>query len=202
MPSNATGASWNDIASRKRAERDATIPADWKLDRKYLPRENGEPENVLSVPDECGILTAREIEITSNYNSVCLVGEITSRRLSAQEVTLAFCKRAAITQQLTNCLTEPLFNSALHRAEFLDQYYAEHGKPLGTLHGLPVSVKDTFNITGVDSSIGIAALCFKPAKFNSPLVDLLLSLGCVIIAKTNVPQTLGSLATTTSSDVQ
>ena len=37
------------------------------------------------------------------------------------------------------------------------------------------------------------SLCFKPAKQNAPLVDMLLSLGCVIIAKTNVPQTLGAL---------
>jgi Asp-tRNA(Asn)/Glu-tRNA(Gln) amidotransferase A subunit family amidase len=36
-------------------------------------------------------------------------------------------------------------------------------------------------------------LAFNPAKENAPLVDLLESLGAVIIAKTNVPQTLGTL---------
>jgi len=56
-----------------------------------------------------------------------------------------------------------------------------------------VSIKDGFNIAGYDSSIGIASLCFKPASTNAPLVDLLESLGCVIIAKTNIPQTLASL---------
>lgn len=50
-----------------------------------------------------------------------------------------------------------------------------------------------FNIKDVDSSIGIAALAFKPATKNAPVVDLLLSLGAVIVAKTNVPQTLASL---------
>jgi Asp-tRNA(Asn)/Glu-tRNA(Gln) amidotransferase A subunit family amidase len=188
-------APWKDIASRKRAQRDATIPVDWLLDKKALPKENGEPENVLSVPDLCGILTSKEIQITSQCGAASLVSKMGSRTLSAKEVTLAFCKRAAIAQQLTNCIAEPLFISALQRAHFLDQFLAEKGRPLGPLHGLPISMKDSFNITGVDSSIGLAALCFRPAKANSPLVDMLLSLGCVIIAKTNVPQTLAALDT-------
>ncbi|KAK4866433.1 hypothetical protein LT330_008365 [Penicillium expansum] len=54
-------------------------------------------------------------------------------------------------------------------------------------------MKDTFNIKGVDSIIGLSALAFKPAQANAPLVDLLQSLGAVVIAKTNVPQTLATL---------
>jgi Asp-tRNA(Asn)/Glu-tRNA(Gln) amidotransferase A subunit family amidase len=94
---------------------------------------------------------------------------------------------------VTNCLTEPLFDSALVRARELDTFLVSNGKPVGPLHGLPITVKDSFNIIGVDSSLGLASLCFKPATSNSTLVDLLLSLGCVIIAKTNVPQTLAAL---------
>ncbi len=184
---------WVQIVRQKRAQREDTIPTGWRLNQKFLPKENGGPENVLAYPEQCGILTAKDVQITSQNHAGSLINELSSGRLTAKEVTTAFCKRAAIAQQLTNCLTEPLFTSALQRAEFLDNYLAEHGKPLGPLHGLPVSMKDTFNIAGVDSTIGIAALCFKPAKSNSPLVDLLLSLGCVIIAKTNVPQTLAAL---------
>lgn len=102
-------------------------------------------------------------------------------------------QRAAISHQLTLCITEPLFNSALKRAEFLDSYLERTGKPFGPLHGIPVTIKDMFNVKGVDSSIGIAALAFKPATENAPIVDLLHSLGAIIIAKTNVPQTLASL---------
>lgn len=193
MSSEQVQALWEEIACRKCAERDASIPIAWKLQDHYLPKENGEPETVMAVPGQCGILAARELQITGEYSADSLIREITSRRLSAKEVTVAFCKRAAVAQQLTNCITEPLFTAALRRADFLDHYLEQHGIPFGPLHGLPISMKDTFNITGIDSSIGIAALCFKPAKSNSPLVDLLLSLGCIIIAKTNVPQTLAAL---------
>lgn len=98
-----------------------------------------------------------------------------------------------MAHQLTRCLTEPLFDRALRRARELDEHLQRTGSPVGPLHGLPVSVKDTFNVEGVDSSIGLSALAFKPARANAPLVDLLQSLGAVVIAKTNVPQTLGSL---------
>lgn len=53
-------------------------------------------------------------------------------------------------------------------------------------------MKDCFDIEGVDSTIGMAYHAFRPAKANAPLVDLLRSLGAVIIAKTNVPQSVGA----------
>jgi amidase len=31
---------------------------------------------------------------------------------------------------------------------------AEHNKPLGTLHGLPVSLKDQFHVKGCDTTMG------------------------------------------------
>jgi len=102
-------------------------------------------------------------------------------------------KRGAISHQLTNCITEPLFSSALTRAAFLDEYLARTGQPLGPLHGLPISVKDSFHVARVDSSIGIASLCFKPALENASLMQLLLDAGAVIHCKTNVPQTLMAL---------
>jgi amidase len=58
---------------------------------------------------------------------------------------------------------------------------------------VPVSLKDTFKVRGHDASIGLAALCFKPATENSVLVDCLLDAGAVLYCKTNIPQTLMAL---------
>lgn len=192
-------ATWQDIAARKRASRDALIPAAWKLPpgTKNLPKdpplfEHG-PQNVLNFPRESGLLSTAELQITEGYTIKSLLLTLGSRRLSSVEVATAFCKRAALAQQLTNCLTEPLFESAITRAKFLDAYLTKNGRRFGPLHGLPITVKDTFDIKGIDTTIGIVSLCFKPATSNAPLIDLLLSLGCVILAKTNIPQTLASL---------
>ncbi|EEH09735.1 fatty-acid amide hydrolase [Histoplasma capsulatum G186AR] len=116
--------------------------------------------------------------------------------LSAEEsvmVTDKYDSRAAICHQLTRCLTEPLFEQALDRASELDAHFKRTGETMGPLHGLPISVKDTYDIKGIDSTTGLACLAFKPATENSPLVDLLLNLGAIIVAKTNIPQTLGAL---------
>jgi Asp-tRNA(Asn)/Glu-tRNA(Gln) amidotransferase A subunit family amidase len=102
-------------------------------------------------------------------------------------------QRAAIAHQLTNCLTEIFFDDALKRASELDAHLASGKAPLGPLHGVPVSLKDTFRVRGYDASIGLAALCFKPAEENSVLVDCLLSAGAVLYCKTNIPQTLMAL---------
>lgn len=62
-----------------------------------------------------------------------------------------------------------------------------HGKPKGPFHGVPISIKDNFNIVGKDSSIGIASLVNKPATYNSTIIDIILESGAVLYVKTNVP---------------
>ena len=193
---------WQPLAKRKQSYRAAKLPTAWLLpstspllpqDPSVLSPTTNPAQPVLHVPAASGLLTPSEISITESHSVASLLSAISSRKLTTVEVATSFCKRACLAQQLTNCITEPLFDEALERAAFLDGYIAKHGEPFGPLHGLPVSVKDTFNIKGIDTSIGLVSLCFKPATQNAPLVDLLLSLGCVIIAKTNIPQTLGSL---------
>ena len=182
---------WQVIRDRKVTERTSRIPPEWLISSERLP--NVSVTNVLDIPTTCGVLSPNDLHITSSYNARSLASAIRKRKLTAAEVATAFCKRAAVTHQLTNCITEPLFQSALARAAYLDEYLERTGEILGPLHGLPVSVKDTFNIKGVDSSIGIAALAFKPATSNALLVDLLLKAGAVIHCKTNIPQTLSAL---------
>lgn len=63
------------------------------------------------------------------------------------------------------------------------------------MYGLPISLKDSFKIQGLDSSIGIAALAGNPAKSNSALVNILLSQGAVLYCKTNLGQLMLSCDT-------
>jgi amidase len=93
----------------------------------------------------------------------------------------------------TSCLTEIMFDEAIARAKQLDEYLDRTGKAMGPLHGLPISVKDSFKIIGRDASIGYASLCFKPAETNSALIEMLLQAGAVIHCKTNIPLTLQAL---------
>ena len=182
---------WRDIAARKQKERAERIPQDWLLPSSYSAEINR--DNVLSVPRECGLFSSEELRITEGYDATALVALLAEGKLTSVEVATAFCKRAAIAHQLTNCLTEILFKEAIARATKLDDEFKRTGKPTGPLHGLPISLKDTFKIKGCDASVGIAGLCFKPSTTNSALVDLLLEQGAVLYCKTNIPQTMAAL---------
>lgn len=61
---------------------------------------------------------------------------------------------------------------------------------MGPLHGVPVSLKDQFNVKGLDSTLGYVGRAFAPAETDAPLVQMLKQLGAVIIAKTNLPQSI------------
>ncbi|PMD63931.1 general amidase-like protein [Hyaloscypha bicolor E] len=185
----ATDAPWQAIALRKQAQRQSRIPSAWLLKTPPLTSTL----DVRFIPGTSGILDSHELFITENYDATSLADAIRSHQLTAEEVTIAFCKRAAIAQQVCNCLTEIFFDKAIERARLLDKEYERTGKTLGPLHGVPVSLKDSFNVVGFDSSIGIASLTGKPAKENALLVDILLEQGAVLYCKTNIPQTLMAL---------
>lgn len=184
-----THAKWQLVSQQKKDEQNARIPSSWTL--RSLPQP--QVVNYLDIPRTCGLLTTDELDITETYDAIALAEAIRGNRVKCVDVAQAFCKRAAIAHQLTNCLTEIFFGDAIKRAEYLDAHLAAGKPPLGPLHGVPVSLKDTFKVRGYDTSTGIAALCFKPATENSTLVDCLLNAGAVLYCKTNVPQTLSQL---------
>jgi amidase len=53
-----------------------------------------------------------------------------------------------------------------------------------------VSLKDQFNVKGLDSTLGYVGGAFAPAYADATIVSILKSLGAVIIAKTNLPQSI------------
>jgi hypothetical protein len=90
----------------------------------------------------------------------------------------------------TNCLTEICFDDAIVQAKSLDEFQREHGRLIGPLHGVPMSLKDQFDIEGLDSTLGYVGRAFAPATSNAVIVDVLKRLGAVVIAKTNLPQSI------------
>ncbi|KAM5357926.1 hypothetical protein ACJZ2D_015766 [Fusarium nematophilum] len=147
------------------------------------------PVDVSGIPATCGILTAEEIHITEGYDAVSLAAAIASRKFTAVAVAIAFSKRAIIAHQLTCCLMQWFMDEAVAQARQLDQYLAEHGKPIGPLHGLPISIKEHMPIAGTLSSQGCLNSLVLDDK-DSDMVAILRKLGAVFYCKTNQPQTI------------
>lgn len=89
--------SWEQLAADKRARLDKTIPPEWRI--QTLPSG----DSVLDYPAQSGILSPKELEITGTAATE-LVAKLTTGELKSVEVTLAFCKRAALAHQLV-CLS-------------------------------------------------------------------------------------------------
>ncbi|KNG91541.1 general amidase-B [Aspergillus nomiae NRRL 13137] len=183
---------WHEKALAKQATAASKIPPEWRLPESIQAQLTSDPGlNCLDIPAQSGLLTARELAITTTEDATALLAKIANQEYTAVEVTTAFSKRAAIAQQLTSCLTETFFDVALTRAKALDEHLASTGKTVGPLHGLPISLKDGFNVAGIPSTLGFVSFIDNPVPTtNSPLVDILLAAGAVIYVKTNIPQTL------------
>lgn len=177
-----------DVAKGKQAKRQALIPADWLATDDAIAKAKaaaqGKPNWPLLLPD---IVLTEEQRTITRASAAQLLVRIHAGQWSARQVADAFCRRAALAQQCTNCLTEILFDEALERAQQLDDYYAQHGKPAGPLAGLPISIKDNFNIKGVDSTLGFVTWANDPQMSESLLIRILREQGVVLYCKTNVP---------------
>lgn len=53
-----------------------------------------------------------------------------------------------------------------------------------------MTLKDQFDVQGVDSTLGYVGRAGKPAGDDAVIVSLLRQLGAVIIAKSNLPQSI------------
>ncbi|PYH35520.1 putative acetamidase [Aspergillus neoniger CBS 115656] len=178
---------WKSTVYKKRAAQLAAIPPSWRLPESITADP---PLNALKAIRSCDILTEKELEWTEINDSTVLLSMLANREISSVQLTTAFCKRAAIAQQLTKCLTEIFFDRALSRAKELDDILENTGKVTGPLHGLPVSIKDRFDVEGFDTTVGWVGLVGKPAQSHSSIALSLESMGAVLYVKTNVPQSL------------
>lgn len=171
------------VAKEKQAKKQALIPSEWQVAKEHL---SGIQE-ALSLPDK--LLSSREREITNASVAQLLahLHTLDSTRWTSREVTAAFCKRASIADQATNCLTEVFFPQALEQASKLDEHLERSGKPAGALAGLPISLKDCFNVEGHPSSLGFVVWANDAAPGDSLLVKILRNAGAVLYCKTNVP---------------
>jgi aspartyl-tRNA(Asn)/glutamyl-tRNA(Gln) amidotransferase subunit A len=93
------------------------------------------------------------------------------------------------TQPRLNAFTSVLADDALARARELDDQ-----DPVGPLHGLPVVIKDLFDVAGVPTTGACGAYEGRIAAEDSDVVAALRAAGAVIVAKSNQHE-LGAGAT-------
>ena len=72
---------------------------------------------------------------------------------------------------------------------------ADQGLKTGLLHGIPITVKDSFDVAGFPTRIGSYFASAAPATEDSAVVARLRRAGAIILGKTNTPEFMASYET-------
>lgn len=110
---------------------------------------------------------------------------LASKRISAVELLKLSLARHAETHGKLNAVVAADPERALERARALDDARAR-GESLGPLAGLPMTIKDTFDVAGMAASSGLADLRRRMTE-DAAAVSHARRAGAVIWGKTNVP---------------
>ena len=116
------------------------------------------------------------------------VNELASKGdCSAREVVEFCIDRLESLQNKINAIAVPLYEQARADADHRDAA-ARAGRALGPLHGVPITIKESFDVQGTPTTLGLPSRRNHVAVSDSPIVAQLRQAGAVILGKTNVPQ--------------
>lgn len=118
--------------------------------------------------------------------AVDLAGRLRRREISSLELVDHYIQRIERHDGEINAVVVRDFDRARESAKAADAALAK-GEPRGPLHGVPMTLKESFNRTGLPTTFGFAEFRDNIASSNAVVVDRLIGAGAVIIGKTNVP---------------
>ena len=90
---------WDEIAAAKREALSELIPPEYRIPQHLLPP--AEQLDVTTFPRESGWFSQKELDITDS-TATHILDRIATQEWTSEEVTKAFCKRAAAAHQLVS----------------------------------------------------------------------------------------------------
>src|SRR5437016_1800210 len=118
-----------------------------------------------------------------------LANEIRDRHIGCVELLEFYLARAERHNPALNAIVVWQVDQARERARAADAALAR-GERWGPLHGIPMTVKESFNVAGLPTTFGNPLWRDNIADGNAFLIDRLLQAGAIVFGKTNVPYML------------
>jgi fatty acid amide hydrolase len=139
--------------------------------------------SIYSAPHETAVAPTEP----TGLGAAELAHAIADERWTALEVVEAHIARIEEVNARLNALVVPLFDEARRAARAADESQ-RRGRWLGPLHGVPVTIKESFHVAGTPSTIGLTSRRNEIIASDGVLVRQLRQAGAIILGKTNVPQ--------------
>lgn len=119
-------------------------------------------------------------------SATSLLDRLRRREIGSLELLDHYIGRVEALDGQVNAVVVRDFERARERARLLDHALTRSGA-LGPLHGLPMTIKESFHLAGTPTTLGFPDFKDNMATSNAVVVDRLLAAGAVIFGKTNVP---------------
>ncbi|HEY5647521.1 MAG TPA: amidase family protein [Pseudomonadales bacterium] len=118
--------------------------------------------------------------------ALTLAARIRSKEISSAELTRYFIGRIERLDGKLNAVPVRIFDQALEAAAQADRALAR-GESLGPLHGLPMTIKESYDIAGQPTTWGNPEWKNNVAAQDSVVVSRFKGAGAHFLGKTNVP---------------
>lgn len=121
------------------------------------------------------------------FNSAArLALDIREKRIGCRELLDLYLRRLDAIDSAINAIVVRDVERARCRADAADAALAR-GELWGPLHGLPITVKESYNVAGLATTRGIPHLAGCLADHDMLVVERLKAAGAIIFGKSNVP---------------
>lgn len=116
-----------------------------------------------------------------------LASELRAGRVSPSEAVDAHLKQIASLNPRLNAFVGIFADQARAAAEALER---NTDSPRGVLHGVPITIKDSFDVAGHPTLCGSKFRCGHRAAHDATAVARLRAAGAIVLGKTNCPEFL------------
>jgi amidase len=145
--------------------------------------------NFMATPASAAGNTENPI-ITSSASE--LASAIRAKKLTSKEIVEAHLERIAAVNPKLNAIVQLTADTARKEAEEADTALAR-GEVKGPLHGVPMTIKDTLETSGVICTGGTKGRASYVPKADATAVARLRAAGAIFLGKTNVPELAGAI---------
>ena len=115
-----------------------------------------------------------------------LAAAVRTKKIGCLELLDLYLARGEKYDPALNAIVVRDVDRARQRARAADRALAKR-EAWGPLHGVPMTIKESYDVAGLPTTWGVPALKDNIATRNAVVVDRLLGAGVVLFGKTNVP---------------
>lgn len=123
---------------------------------------------------------------TAFLSATKLTEKLRKRELSSRELLTRYLERVKRYNPDLNAIVAMNAEAAKKRADEADKAL-KNGDVWGPLHGLPITVKDSFEVAGLPATSGSETLRQYVPESNADVVQALIDAGAIVVGKTNMP---------------